>query len=221
MGKKMFMRKYGGDTTSLIFTIDTTLGVGASFEVPTSAFATYNYNVEWGDGNTDTSNTGNASHTYSTDGVYQIKIDGTFPRFFFNNTGDKLKLTSVNQWGDVNYTTSQANAFRGCLNLMSIADDCEWINSVTNCYAIFSTTGITALPSRMKFSSITNGSSLFYNVTINTDRYSKLLIDLDAYNLNNNVEFHGGYSKYNSSAVSARANLIDRGWDVTDGGLEE
>jgi len=60
---------------------------------------------------------------------------------------------------------------------------------------------------------------MFRGSTINTVRYSQLLIDLESGNPNDNVTFHGGNSTYNSSASTARANLISRGWSILDGGL--
>jgi hypothetical protein len=61
---------------------------------------------------------------------------------------------------------------------------------------------------------------MFVNNTINTARYSQLLIDLEEFNPNNNVSFHGGNSQYNAQGQIARNALIARGWTITDGGLE-
>ena len=38
--------------------------------IPTAAAATYNYDVDWGDGESDTGQTGDASHTYDSEGTY-------------------------------------------------------------------------------------------------------------------------------------------------------
>ena len=48
-----------------------------------------------------------------------------------------------------------------------------------------------------------------------------MLISWASQNVQPNVVFSGGSSKYNESAVSARSHLIDvHGWTITDGGLE-
>jgi hypothetical protein len=54
--------------------------------IPTTG-AGYNYSVDWGDGNTTTSETGDATHTYASAGTYIVKITGTFPRIYFNYNG--------------------------------------------------------------------------------------------------------------------------------------
>jgi len=72
----------------------------------------------------------------------------------------------------------------------------------------------------MELPVLTNGNSMFLNNTINTTRYSQLLIDLENLNPNDNITFDGGNSKYNSAGEIARDALIARGWIITDGGLE-
>ena len=65
--------------------------------IPTFPGITYNYDVDWGDGSTVTGQTGNATHTYATAGDYVVQISGTFPRIYFNNSGDREKILEVNQ----------------------------------------------------------------------------------------------------------------------------
>jgi hypothetical protein len=85
---------------------------------------------------------------------------------------------------------------------------------------MFLSNNLTSLPTGMGLSLLTNGSFMFIGNTINTARYSQLLIDLEAGNPNNNVAFHGGNSQYNAAGQTARNALIARGWTITDGGLE-
>jgi hypothetical protein len=40
-------------------------------------------------------------------GIYQVAIRGNFPRIYFNDTGDKEKIISIDQWGDVNWTSME------------------------------------------------------------------------------------------------------------------
>ncbi|TYA72670.1 PKD domain-containing protein, partial [Seonamhaeicola marinus] len=53
--------------------------------VPTNPAYTYNYTVNWGDGNTDVGVTGNITHNYATAGTYTVEISGTFPSIYFND----------------------------------------------------------------------------------------------------------------------------------------
>jgi len=40
---------------------------------------TYNYDIDWGDGNIDTAQTADITHTYDVPGTYVVKITGNFP----------------------------------------------------------------------------------------------------------------------------------------------
>ena len=76
---------------------------------------TYDYTVDWGDGSAvESGQTGNATHSYATAGEYDVSITGTFPRIYFNDTGDKAKILEVKQWGSQAWT-SMEGAFYGCI----------------------------------------------------------------------------------------------------------
>ncbi len=107
-----------------------------SITIPTFTGEAYNYDVNWGDGNTTTGHTGNATHTYATAGDYQVSISGTFPRIYFNNSGDKNKIISIDQWGSQQWT-SMKNAFFGCTNLVGQASDNPDLSRVTSMFKMF------------------------------------------------------------------------------------
>jgi len=73
--------------------------------------------VDWGDGNTDTTNT----HTYAAGGTYTVTIEGTVNTFRFANSGDKAKITNISNWGS--FDVSNNSIFRGCTNLDISATD--------------------------------------------------------------------------------------------------
>jgi hypothetical protein len=90
-----------------------------------------------------------------------------------------------------------------------------------NGVGMFRDTGLTALPSSITLASLTNGFQMFEGCTIDTADYSTLLVNMEANNSNNNVNFHGGNSKYNAAGGVARTALVnDHSWSVTDGGPE-
>ena len=113
-------------------TVDTTKAGSASdtMIIPTTGTDPYDCTVDWGDGNT-IDYTGLAptlEHTYDIEGEYTISITGTFPRVFFNNTGDRYKLIKILNFGDVGWT-SMYYAFRGCSSMTSvISGDCNTEN---------------------------------------------------------------------------------------------
>jgi hypothetical protein len=68
-------------------------------------------------------------------------------------------------------------------------------------------------------SKVTNAANMFTGVTLTTQSYSDFLINLATLPLQSGVSFHGGNSKYNPAAATARAYLISNfGWTITDGG---
>ncbi|UJH66977.1 BspA family leucine-rich repeat surface protein [Allomuricauda sp. SCSIO 65647] len=102
-----------------------------SITIPTFSGETYDYTIDWGDGTVETNQTGDAAHTYANPGTHTISISGTFPRIYFNNAGDKDKIVTVAQWGDIGWTSMQ-NAFMGCTNLDVVATDIPDLSNVTD-----------------------------------------------------------------------------------------
>jgi len=79
---------------------------------------TYNFTVDWGDGNEETITSNNdLTHTYSDPGEYTVKIDGTFPRIMMNRPlATHNNLISINNWGNIKWKSMQ-DAFSNCINL--------------------------------------------------------------------------------------------------------
>ncbi|MEO1030190.1 MAG: BspA family leucine-rich repeat surface protein [Bacteroidota bacterium] len=123
--------------TNFITTWQTT-SANESITIPTASGETYDYTVFWGDGTSSAGVTGNATHQYATAGVYTVQITGDFPRIYFNNGGDKVKILSIEQWGDMAWS-SMENAFWGCknLNITNSAIDQPDLSSVTSMESIF------------------------------------------------------------------------------------
>lgn len=105
--------------------------------IPTTAGQTYNYDVDWGDGNSDTGQTGDASHTYDSADTYTVKITGMFPQIEFFNADDKDKIISVEQWGDIEWA-SMRKAFQGATNLVINATDKPDLSNAISMLEIFS-----------------------------------------------------------------------------------
>ena len=109
--------------------------------IPTTGTG-YDYTVDWGDGTTNSNVTGNITHTYAEVGTYTVSISGDFPRIFFNNyfgnsiLGDEEKILTVEQWGDISWT-SMERAFAGCKNLTVPATDAPDLTQVTNLNSMF------------------------------------------------------------------------------------
>lgn len=121
---------YGDD---FVFTINTALGTGASLQLPFRSGYNNNFTVRWGDGTSSkvtSYNDPNAYHAYAEDGIYQVRISGLCESWYFNNAGDKLKIISVDIWGNTGFK-SLTSAFYGCSNLQSIPNGPISANSST------------------------------------------------------------------------------------------
>ncbi|MCJ8314072.1 MAG: BspA family leucine-rich repeat surface protein, partial [Pseudomonadales bacterium] len=109
-----------------------TLGVNSDFS--------YDFIIDWGDGETDSNVTSEITHTYSQSGEYQLKISGVYPQMFFkfNSLGesDSKKLLSVDHWGD-NVWLSMSNAFYDAQNMVMNADDDPDLSLVMNMSNMF------------------------------------------------------------------------------------
>jgi len=127
-------------------------------------------------------------------------------------------LTSLPTGMELPLLTEGISMFLGN-NLTSLPSGMD-LPLLTDGRFMFMDNSLTSLPTGMELPSLTNGGSMFLENTINTERYSQLLIDLEANNPNNNVAFDGGNSQYNAAGQTARNALIARGWTITDGGLE-
>ena len=95
------------------------------------------YDVEWGDGNTDTGQTDTTTHTYATAGTYDVSVTPTNNcRIFFNNGGDRQKLLDVKNWGTGVWTTF-SGAFLGCSRMDVTATDTPDLSIVTTISNMF------------------------------------------------------------------------------------
>ena len=66
-----------------------------SISIPTHPGFAYDYDVNWdNDGNYEILNiSGDITHDFGSSGNYTIRIRGKFPAIYFNNTGDKDKIS--------------------------------------------------------------------------------------------------------------------------------
>ena len=110
-----------------------------SITIQTFPGETYNYNVDWdNDGTFDEFGiTGDVTHSFGTSGLHTIAIEGDFPRMYLNNSGDRSKLISIDQWGDIVWT-SMEGAFHGAENLITLPIDTPDLSQVTSLKSMFS-----------------------------------------------------------------------------------
>ncbi len=138
----------------------------------------FDYNVSCRDnGAFDALRLGNSyTCNYSTPGVYQIRItdasgDGSgFDNIYFNNSGDRLKILDIKQWGSGQWKTMRS-AFWGTANMIVTAKDQPDLSQVTSFENMFR--GAKRANPDMKnwdFSNVTTTKRMFAgNFVVNPD----------------------------------------------------
>lgn len=155
----------GGWGNDFVFTMATT-GAAETVTIPCQDAGTFNAVIDWGDGSgtstITTFNDADLAHEYASAGDHEIKISGTFPNIYFNNTGDKLKLKSVEQLGVVGWITLN-RAFFGCSNMTAFAGGNVNTSAVTNMsFALRGCSSLTSIDlSGFNTSAVTDMSQMF------------------------------------------------------------
>ncbi|MEM1339553.1 MAG: BspA family leucine-rich repeat surface protein [Bacteroidota bacterium] len=182
--------------------------------IPTFPGETYNYTVDWGDNTTSENVAGGITHTYQNSGTYTVTLLGEFPRIYFNNTGDKEKLRTVQQWGDIGWT-SMEDAFNGCSLMDVTAQDRPNLEQVLSMKNMFS--GCNNLTGNFNISNwdtgkVTDMSGLFeeaekYNISLGQWDVSQVR-SMDRM-LRNATTYDHNVSSWDVSSVESMVALFD------------
>ncbi len=177
-----------------------------------------------------TATTGSPTITFPAGaGTYEIAILGTMGGFAFNNGGDKLKITKIDNWGIFNHGDEEG-AFYGCANLtlLTTSDTPDLSGSTTlrnffrNCTSITSINNIDT----WDVSTIENFTIMFFGIT--SLNVSLSTWDVGSGQLFGNIfqstPFNGDISGWDMSSatnISSMFNLATSfnqdisGWDVS------
>ncbi len=102
-------------------------------KLPLEVDGTYDFIVDWGDESEDhitVYNQAETTHTYTSEGTYTVKITGTINGWRFNDSGNKLKILTIESWGEL-LLGNNNGYFYGCSNLNITATDELDINVMT------------------------------------------------------------------------------------------
>ena len=125
----------GGINPDALVTKWNVISDGDSIEIKHSnAFsASINYDIDWGDGNTETGITSAVkTHTYATAGLYIVQITGSFvaPNFGSSAASNRDLLMEMMQWGTIQYKYMY-RAFHECGNMIYTATDAPDLSTVS------------------------------------------------------------------------------------------
>ena len=132
----------------------------------------YNYNVYWEDVNNAATNsiltgqTGVVTIDFPAAGIYRVEISGDFPRIYFNDEGDKEKIISIDQWGNIAWS-SMNGAFYGASEMEYNATDVPGLLGVTDLTNMFrSAAKFNGDLSGWQVGTITDMTGLFFGAEI-------------------------------------------------------
>ena len=146
----------------MIIVVDTTKAGSASntFVLPIIKDVTEVVKIEWGDGTKSIGVNGNNTHVYAASGVYTVKIESRlFGGIYFNNLGDKAKITKIANYGQ-GVSRLNIGSFFGCSSLLSIAIGNIVSNGAVTANQYRGCTALTTVP-LFNLSSVTNASAMF------------------------------------------------------------
>lgn len=183
-------------------------GVSANNQITIPTTGTgYNYNIYWEQvGNPAVNGTlnnqiANSTITFPSVGTYRVEISGSFPRIYFNNAGDRQKILSIEQWGNIAWS-SMERAYWGCSSLTYNATDIPDLSGVTSLSFMFqNATSFNGNIGNWNVSSVTTMAFMFNGA-------SSFNQDINNWNVSNVVDMQSMFL----NATSFNQNL--NGWDV-------
>ena len=198
---KYFFVDNGNGYNPFIMEVTTTTE-NETFTIPTTGTG-YNYDVRTNNNQFFINNSGNLTITFEGVGNYDIEIIGYFPRIYFNNSGDKTKLTDIKQWGDIKWTSFE-NSFFGCSNLTGTFTDAPDLSIVANLVYMFrGATSFNTDISNWDVSNVTN----FYGMFILANSFNQDISGWDVSNANTLSEMFANAISFNQDLSS---------WDVSN-----
>ncbi|WMN07245.1 BspA family leucine-rich repeat surface protein [Marivirga arenosa] len=175
------------------------------------------YLIEWeevgNEANNNGSETGTDTHTitFPSAGTYRVKINGDFNRINFNNQGDVQKITDIEQWGDISWSSFE-NAFFNCDNLLYSATDAPDLSGVTNMSRMFENTNqFNGDIDNWDVSTITNMNYMFryayaFNQSLNNWDVSS--VELAFHMFDGADQFNGDITAWNTSNIRSFSKMF-------------
>jgi len=184
-------------------------------KLPLESSGTYSFNVDWGDGSSDTITTWNQAeviHTYSSEGEYKLKINGTIVGFRFNYDGDRLKILNIENWGPLR-VGNNSGYFNGASNLKFTGTDALNLTGTTDLTYMFgSASSFNGDISNWNTSQVTDMTNMFFYAdsftgNISTWDTSKVTNMYNMFALA--TSFNSDISNWNTSQVTDMGSMFN------------
>jgi len=187
-----------------------TVVAGDTITIPVGG-AAGSYDIDWGDGSSDTDVSGDISHTYDTAGDYTVRISGDFTRISMADSGASAKkLKSIDQWGGMQWT-SMNSAFMGASSMTYNAADTPDLSGVSDASRMFrGATSFDGNLSSWDTSSVTDMSGMFRDAhSFNGDISGWDTSSVKSMpNMFYHTFFNGDISGWNTSSVTDMSNTF-------------
>jgi len=211
-----FVSKHGNP----FITVWSTSSVDNNITIPIDNNYTYNYIVDWGDGNIEKNITTSATHIYRLAGSHRVKIYGDFPAIRFNNINDwsnknARAIKNLISWGDIKWKNMNS-AFKGCYTLTLNTLDSPDLSNVMDMSSMFKYASSYSFGvdwwadnnwdiSNWDVSNITNMSSMFQNIPL---RFNHDISDWNVSNVTNMSSMFYGVEKFNQDISSWKVSNV-------------
>jgi len=164
------------------------------------------YDVDWGDGTSDSGVTNTQTHTYASAGTYDVAVTAATGRVQFSSGGDKSKVIDIKNWGTCAWT-SMNSAFYGCNSLTDVsAVDIINLTNCTSLQAMFRSSSVSQInTSNWDVSNIT---SLYQTFTFCSNIQSLDVSNWDVSNVNAMESLFRGMTALTTLDVSS--------WDTSN-----
>lgn len=175
------------------------------------------YDIYWEEvGNAANSGSINAvsgTHTitFPNPGTYEVQLSGGLTQIRFDNSDDKDKILSIDQWGDVAWQ-SFTSAFYGCTNLQYNASDAPDLSGATSLFGAFEgASSFNGDLSNWDVSTITTMGYLFNNASSFNQPLNSWVVDQVTYMagmFGGATSFNQDLSNWNVSNVSYMVGMF-------------
>ena len=199
-------------TYSAAFTSTWAVTAGETITLPYEVAGTYSGTIDWGDSSTSNNNYANRTHTYVGAGTYTISITGVTTGFRFNNTGSKLNIRTITNWGTLRLGNNNAY-FQGCTNLtlstvvgtLDFSGTTDLSSMFTSCSSLTTINGINSWST----GSVTNMANMFNGCTnFNQGLSFNTAAVTDMSSMFNNATAFNNSLTFNTAAVTTMQGMF-------------